>query len=128
MVTYKIDLNDRLIRTECSGNVTLPEVVAHFQEIAADPECPAYLDVLLDMRTLSSLPKSGELQAVTREVRKVRDKVRFGFCAIVVEREVLFGMFRMFEVFAQDHFAAIHVFRVLSEAESWLAAQRLSAK
>jgi len=125
MVTYEIDLKERLIRTQCTGHVTLAEVVAHFQELAADPACPSFLDVLLDLRTIDSLPNSGQLEAVTRAVRKVQSKVRFGVCAIVVERDVVFGVFRMFEVMAQDHFTAIRVFRALGDAEAWLAAQRL---
>jgi hypothetical protein len=89
MVTYKIDANERLIRTQCIGPVTLAEVVAHFQELAADPACPNFLDVLLDLRTIDSLPHSGQLEAVTRAVRKVQSKVRFGVCAIVVERDAV---------------------------------------
>jgi hypothetical protein len=125
MVTYTIDANERLIRTLCSGFVTLNEVAAHFHELAGDPACPSYLDVLLDLQATDSLPRKGELQAVTVELARVRAKVRFGLCAIVVQRTVLFGMFRMFEVMAQDYFTAIRVFRVAAEAEAWLASQRL---
>ncbi len=128
MVTYKIDQNERLIRTQCTGPVTLAEVVAHFQELAADPACPSFLNVLLDLRTIDSLPHSGQLEAVTRAVRKVQSKVRFGLCAIVVDRDAAFGVFRMFEVMAHDHFTAIRVFRSASEAEAWLASQRLPVK
>ena len=128
MVTYKIDANERLIRTQCTGPVTLAEVVAHFQELAADPACPNFLDVLLDLRTIESLPHSGQLDAVTRAVRKVQSKVRFGVCAIVVERDAVFGVFRMFEVMAQDHFTAIRVFLAAAPAEAWLASQRPPAR
>lgn len=128
MVTYTIDANQRLIRTTCSGFVTLDEVTAHFHELAGDPACPNYLDVLLDLSAVDSLPQEGQLQAVTVELARVRAKVRFGLCAIVVQRTVLFGMFRMFEVMAQDYFTAIRVFRVAAEAEAWLASQGLPAK
>jgi hypothetical protein len=128
MVTYQIDAKERLIRTQCTGHVTLAEVVAHFQELAADPACPNFLDVLLDLRTIDSLPHSGQLEAVAREVRKVKSKVRFGVCAIMVARDAVFGTFRMFEVIAQDHFTAIRVFRSAPEAEAWLASQGFPAK
>ncbi|MGA9978699.1 MAG: hypothetical protein WBQ08_08700 [Candidatus Sulfotelmatobacter sp.] len=132
MVTYTIDAKERLIRTQCTGHVTLAEVVAHFQQLAADPACPnfldALLDVLLDLRTIDRPPHVGQLEAVTREVRKVQSKVRFGNLAIVVERDVVFGVFRMFEVMAQDYFTAIRVFRSAAEAELWLASQRVPAR
>jgi hypothetical protein len=124
MVTYEIDPKERLIRTQCTGTVTLAEVAAHFEQLVADPACPDFLNVLLDLRTIGSLPQIGQLEAVTRAVRKVQAKVRFGLCAIVVERDAVFGVFRMFEVMAQDHFTAIRVFRVLAEAEAWLASQK----
>jgi len=128
MVTYQIDAKERLIRTQCTGHVTLAEVVAHFQELAADPACPNFLNVLLDLRTIDSLPNSGQLEAVTRAVRKVQSKVRFGVCAIAAERDAVFGMFRVFEVMAQDYFTAIRVFRSAAEAEAWLAHQRFPEK
>src|SRR5579863_213550 len=125
MVTYTIDANQRLIRTQCAGFVTFDAVAAHFHELANDPACPNRLDVLLDLRAVESLPHKGQLQAVTGELAQVRARVRFGMCAIVVERPALFGMFRMFEVIAQDYFTAIRVFRVIVEAEAWLGSQRL---
>lgn len=128
MVTYIIDANERLIRTRCTGFVTVAEVMEHFRELAADPACPDYLDVLLDLRSIDSLPERGQLQTVTAQLGRVRAKVRFGFCSIVVERLVLYGIFRMFEVMAQDYFTAIRVFRVIDEAEAWLASQRLATK
>jgi hypothetical protein len=128
VVTYTIDVNQRLIRTICSGFVTLDEVTAHFRELAGDPACPNHLDVLLDLSAVDSLPQKSQLQAVTVELARLSAKVRFGHCAIVVQRTVLFGMFRMFEVMAQDYFTAIRVFRVAAEAEVWLASQRLPAR
>jgi len=98
--------------------------VAHFEELAADPARLNFLNVLLDLRTMESLPQTGQLKAVTRAVRKVQSKVRFGLCAIVVERDAVFGVFRRFQVLAQDHFTAIRVFRASAEAEAWLACQR----
>jgi hypothetical protein len=124
MVTYTIDGNERLIRTQCGGQVTLEEVAAHFRDLARDPACPNRLDVLLDLRYVESLPDRGELEAVTVELSRLRAKVRFGLCAVVAERSALFGMLRVFEVLAQDSFTALRVFRDFAEAETWLVAQR----
>ena len=44
----------------------------------------------------------------------------FGACAIVADREVVFGMARMFEVLARGHFAAIRTFRREADGEQWL--------
>ena len=123
-VTYKIDCSRKLIRTKCSGNVTLPEVVDHFRELVQDPECPEYLDVLLDLSEETSLPTTSQLQSVAHEIMRIRQRVHFGLCAVVAERDALYGMLRVFEVIAQDYFRAINVFRTAHEAEVWLGLQK----
>jgi hypothetical protein len=119
-VTYSIDLNKKLIRTKCIGAVTLSEVIDHFGQLSHDPACPEYLDVLLDLSQETSLPDTHQLQSVAHEIMRVRERVRFGLCAVVADKDALYGMLRVFEVMAQDHFRAIHVFRSYEEAESWL--------
>jgi hypothetical protein len=128
MVTYTIDVNERLIRTKCAGQVNLEEVAAHFHDLARDPVCPNRLDVLLDLRYVETLPERGQLEVVTVELARLRAKVRFGLCAVVAERPALFGMLRVFEVLAQDYFTALRVFREFSEAEAWLVSQRQPVK
>jgi hypothetical protein len=123
-VTYRIDKVNRLIHTECTGEVTLAEVVDHFRQLEADPECPPYVDVLLDVTQELTIPSSDELRTVTLAIARVRRRVEFGFCAIVAHRDALFGMMRMFEVFTEDYFRETRAFRTLVEAEAWLVAKR----
>lgn len=123
-VTYEIDKESAVIRTRCTGNVTLAEVTNHFEELARDPDCPDYLDVLLDLAEQATIPKSQELLVVTCEIAKVRGRVQFGACAIVASTDALFGMLRMFEVFTEALFREARVFRALPDAETWLAQYR----
>ena|ERR1041385_4570850 len=102
-VTYVIDPSRKLIRTKCAGDVTLQEVIDHFRQLVRDPECPEQLDVLLDLSQETSLPSTSELLAVAYEIRRVRQRVRFGMCAVVARRDALYGMLRIFEVVAQDY-------------------------
>jgi hypothetical protein len=122
-ITYQIDTNEAIIRTKCFGDVTLEEVIDHFQQLSEDPACPDRLDVLLDLTEETTIPKSQELRVVTGKIAGVLRRVQFGACAIVACVDALFGMLRMFEVFAEDLFRQTRVFRSLSEAEVWLAAQ-----
>jgi hypothetical protein len=123
-VTYTIDTKERLIRTRCMGMLKLAEVVEHFRELERDPECTDRLDVLLDVSEVQSLPSASQIRAAALEVKKIQKKVRFDACAIVAVTDALFGMLRMFEVMTQDYFRVIRVFRVVTEAEAWLALQR----
>ena len=127
-VTYLIDPKEKLIRTKCVGNVTLPEVIDHLRELEHDPNCTDRLDVFLDLSETTSLPLTSEITTVAAEIARVRKKVRFDICAIVATRTALYGMLRMFEVLAGPYFHAIRVFRTTDRAEEWLASQRALAK
>jgi len=124
-VTYIIDAKDRVIRTQCIGNVTVDEVVNHFRALLQDPDCPPRLDVLLDLSATNSLPESRQLETVGHEIAKLQGRIRFDLCAVIAPREALFGMMRMFEVMTQPYFRATCVFRAAAEAEAWLLSQRL---
>jgi hypothetical protein len=119
-VTYEIDAQRPLVRTRCTGAVTVAEVLAHFDELERDPARPERLDVILDLTGSTTLPESDQLRAVAARVGAVRAP-RFGRVAIVAARDSMFGMARMFEVFAEAHFGASKVVRTLAEAERWLA-------
>jgi hypothetical protein len=119
-VTYRIDQAKRRIHTRCVGAVTLDEVLQHFADLVRDPDCPGRLDVLLDLSETTSLPTSYQLTAVTTEVARVRPRVQFDGCAIIATQDALFGMARMFEVFAENYFGATRVFRTMDEGTSWL--------
>jgi hypothetical protein len=119
-VTYRIDQAKHRIHTRCIGAVTFDEVRQHFADLAEDPGCPERLDVLLDLSETSSLPTSGQLSAVTTEVARVRPRVQFDGCAIIASQDALFGMARMFEVFAENYFGATRVFRTIDQGTRWL--------
>jgi len=123
-VTYSIDEAGKLIRTVCSSPITLADVIDHFRELRDDQACPQYLDVLLNVTAVDGAPDSRELSAVSQELWTVNKKIKFGVCAIVADRDAMFGMMRMFEVFAQRYFVAIRVFRDTDEAEVWLVSER----
>jgi SpoIIAA-like len=123
-VLYQIDKANGMIRTKCVGDVTLEEVIQHFQTLAQDPDCPDQLDVLLDLTEQTSLPRTDQMREVTSAIGRVRQRVRFRICAIVAATDALFGMLRMFQVFTEDLFHEAEVFRSLHDAEAWLAARR----
>jgi len=119
-VVYEIDRARAIIRTRCVGDVSFEEVIGHFHTLESDPACPSLLDVLLDLSDMTSLPDPGDLREVSSHMEKVCKRVRFGACAIVAPRTVLFGLLRMFEVFAEERFRTTRVFREIGEAEAWL--------
>jgi hypothetical protein len=123
-VTYTIDQTRRRIHTRCTGDVTLIEVVDHFDALAQDPACPDRLDVLLDLTDQSSIPATSQLRLVTRKIEEVSSKVRFGNCAIVAPGNILYGMIRVFTALSEGQFGSVRVFRAIDEARTWLDTKR----
>lgn len=122
-VVFEIDRVRGIIRTRCVGDVSLEDVIGHFHVLESDPACPSRLDVLLDLSDMTSLPKPEQLRVVSAEIDRVGARVQFGACAIVASRTALFGLLRMFEVYAEERFRATRVFRQVDEAEAWLIEQ-----
>ena len=125
-IQYVIDPNARTIRTKCVGQLSLSDVIGHFQTLALDPQCTGRLNVFLALSEVSSLPDGREIQAVVTELKKIRPKARFDACAILATGDALFGMMRVFEAHAEAFFRITHIFRSAAEAEAWFASQKLS--
>jgi hypothetical protein len=123
-ISYEIDGEHALVHTRCRDGVTLGEVIEHFSALRDDPRTPPRFDVLLDQREMTTVPESGQLRAVAGQAEALGGRERLGACAIVASADVLFGMSRMFEVYAEPFFAATRVFRELAAAEAWLASLR----
>ena len=123
-VVYRIDAARKLIDTRCVGYVNFNEVLNHFQTLLDDPECPDRLDVLLDLREVTSVPEDHQLRQLSYKIGSISDRLQFGACAIVATADVIFGMARMFEVFAEKWFKEIRVFRDVAEAQEWLKSEK----
>jgi hypothetical protein len=126
-IPFHIDHSEKLIRTKCIGNISLDEVLEHFDQLANTPDCPPVLDVLLDFSELETVPDSSQLMAVADRMRRVASRVRFGACAIVAKSDLIFGIARMYTVYAEPHFRITRVFREFLQAEFWLRSVQQNA-
>ena len=127
-VTFSIDTRASLIRTIGSGNVTLAEIHAHFSQLSQVWPTRRKLDVLLDLSECTALPAIPQLRAVVSRIQMFGGRKRFGVCAIVARRELLYGLMRVFELLADRRFVAVRVFRNQSSAMVWLRETSLATK
>jgi hypothetical protein len=102
------------------GPVTRTEVLAHFDDLEREAELPDRLDVLLDLRRITSLPDGDDIAAVAQAVSRLRHRVAWGACAVVASADASFGMSRVFEVHTDELFERVAVFRDLAAAAIWL--------
>ena len=118
-VTCEIDAARALVRTRCTGRVALQDVLEHFDTLQRDPARPARPDVLLDFTGLETPPTTPQLSAVKDRIGW-RPGFLFRFCAIAADRDVVFGIARMFQSMTASFFEDVAVHRSLPEAEGWL--------
>ncbi len=85
---------------------------------------PERADVFLDLSEVDSLPETLQISTVVRKLERTRARIRFDACAILVKDDALFGMMRRFEALADELFRVTHTFRIATEAEAWLVAQK----
>jgi len=124
-VTYVVDPALRLIRTRCSGDTTLADVLAHFSELRATTSLPESLDVLLDLTEMTSLPSLDQLEAAAASTASLTPAMRWGSLAIVVGTETARETASVYAALVRHYFAQIRIFTDGDGAEEWLAAQRV---
>jgi hypothetical protein len=121
-ITYEIDRARALVRTTLTGFVTFPEVMAHFTALEHDPRRLGTMDVLLDIRGLTSVPETGQLRRAASRLDPERTSLEYGVCAIVATDPAAVSTGKLFAVFARERFRATTVVSSLEAAEQWLMA------
>jgi hypothetical protein len=119
-VQYQIDRADRRITTRAFADVTIEEVLAHFDELSADPTYEPELDVLLDLVDCETLPGIDEVRSAAGRVTADLSSLRFGRLAVVVVSDALFGMVRMFHTLSEVAFSDAQIFKDRDQALQWL--------
>jgi hypothetical protein len=126
-ISYQIDPASGLVRMRVVDAVSLAETIDALRALGADPAAPARLDLLVDLRHTPGLPDSGQLRSIASELGRMAPKLHWGACALVASSDSVYGVSRMFAVYAESAFERVQVFRTLDEAEAWLASARAQA-
>ncbi len=119
-VQYQIDRSIRRITTRAFGEVTIEEVLGHFDELSADSSFTPELDVLLDLVDCKTIPGPDEIRSAAKRVTADLSSLRFGRLAIVVVSDALFGMLRMFHTLSDTAYSDAQIFRDRDQALQWL--------
>jgi hypothetical protein len=104
-----------------SGRVTYEETTDVLAQLLADPRLGPNIGILVDAREVTGAPATHELRLVARELRALHAAGVAGL-AIVTSSTFVYGVARMFSVFAERSGIDVQVFRTMDEAERWLVA------
>ena len=101
------------------GEITMQDFIGAIQESAAHPDWVAGKDLLTDLREAQLSLSYDEMTMV---VESIPASQQIDKNAIVVRRDMEYGMARMFEMLSEKtvHWNEYRIFRDMDEAKQWL--------
>jgi hypothetical protein len=105
-----------------SGELTLGEVEGCIENLVTHPEI-AGADVLVDASDIRNVLSTSELRTVAHAMVRMLDR-GLGAVGVVTPNPFIYGVSRMFCVFAEAVGAKVGTFRNFDDANRWLAGQR----
>lgn len=122
-ITYQIDAARGLVLTTATGDLTDADVLGLKARLLADPGWSPGMRELADVRTISRLEVTAEgVRRMAGHDSAVGPAMRAYRLAIVVPRDEVFGVARMYQMLTESAVPHVGVFRDLAKAEEWLAA------
>ena len=114
------------IAVVAEGDVTFAEIAVLLDELIDDPRIQPGTGILVDSRKVEGAPSTPELRMIARDLAPLRDRGvnRIAVCA---DSMFVYGIARMFAVFAE--LLGIHVaaFRDMDTAKRWLTSSEVAA-
>lgn len=106
-----------------SGAVTYEECQRCLDQIVSMQEVGTGTQMLVDAHAVEATPSTLELRAMARDMKPVIER-GVKHMAIVTDRQFVYGVVRMFAVFAEVFSLQVNAFRDIASAEEWLDEQR----
>ena len=114
---YQLDLINRMVRTRAWGVLTDDEVIELYASICADSEFKPSFRQLCDMREVTKITASAQ---TLRDLGQSQIFEHGTQRAFVVNRELDYGVDRLFQVYSEASRDRMEVFREWEAAEEWL--------
>lgn len=123
-MSYRIDRERGLVITEAWGVLTDADILAHKDNLLKDRDFDPNMPQLSDIQRIERLDvTSAGVKAMVEHDAANADR-RDGHCMVlVVPRDEVFGMARMYQLMGSGGNGRVQVFRTMEEADAWLAAR-----
>lgn len=108
------------------GAVTFAEAAVLLDELLDDPRVEPGTSMLVDSRKVEEAPSTAELRIIARDLTPLHERgvSRIAVCA---ESMFVYGIARMFAVFAEMFGLHVAAFRDMDAAKQWLASSEIAA-
>ncbi|UCF05396.1 MAG: hypothetical protein JSV33_16045 [bacterium] len=124
-VTTDIDIESKIRMHKVTGALQRDELIAVLDKVYKTPGYDPDMDVVWDLREADLTSFSSEdIQAVRNFVGRKWGTGGKSRAALVVSRDVEFGLTRMYEVYLEsDTKSQVHVFRDMDKAMEWIRSE-----
>ena len=120
-ISYRIDLERNLVLTTASGTLTDDDIVQLKTRLVRDPDFKPGMKELSDIRGIDQLDVTpGGVGAMVQQDIRDSAEVASHKLALVVSKEVAYGMARMYQTLTKSNIETVSVFRDIDEARAWL--------
>jgi len=120
-ITSRIDTRSDLAIHTANGPLSIADIVAAYESIASDPSFRPDMGVLWDMsNTNASGAGPADVKAVVRAIGNKLGDNTYHKVAIAASSDFLYGLARMYEIYASRLPIDVKVFRSREEARVWL--------
>ena len=117
-ISYVIDPQSKIVRTESKGAIKVSEIVNHLASLKRD-QLVQHRELIDVSGVTPPYLTSSEIWQAAQAVMAIVLESKPSPRALFVTHEVVYGMCRMFATLVEDTFP-IRVFRNLEAAEHWL--------
>jgi hypothetical protein len=113
-----LDSSGPVARITASGRVSYSEILELFQAMLLKVPRAGSVPVFVDTRTVTEAPSTSELRLIAREMKHLTD-AGFGPIAVLTGSTWMYGVVRMFSVFAQSATDVVAL-RSIEDAGAWI--------
>ncbi len=124
-LTYSIERE--LVTVIAEGSFSVADVHASFARIRSEFEGSAPLQILIVDHGSEFQPNREEVQELTRGWGEIFRDVPVRI-ALLVEKDIHYGLGRMASVYAEQHSLPFDVFRHSLDAMQWLASEKAAGR
>lgn len=123
-ITFRIDKESGIVHTTIDGSASTDEIVDGLKSIMNHPDFKPGLNGIADLRNSDMEVFSADVKRIANLLIEYRNKIGPSKTAVVVSKDVTFGMTRVFQVFAEQSSIETAIFRDRDEALQWLGASK----
>ncbi len=121
-VNRVIDSERGFVFTTITGEITVGDVLADIERLAAQPSYRPEMPGIVDMRQATTHMTAEQIEQIAQTLKKRPNVVSHTRRALLVSSDLLYGLYRMFESFADENPTEYRVFRDENEARAWIGA------